>query len=79
MHDNQFIREYIREGKFCVEIKDLSFLSEREGYSWWTRHRNHRICKKACLRADLILVHSDEIASAVIRYYYIDKSKIVVC
>ena len=71
-------RKYRQNGKRYVEVNDLSFLYEREGFSWCSRHFSSVRCKRACLKADCIIVHSDKLAAEVVRYYFIPKSRIKV-
>ena len=61
-----------------VEVNDLSFLRERHGYNWLNRHWSNIRCKRACRKADWIIVHSDALKADVVKYYFIPKSKIKV-
>lgn len=64
-------------GKRIVEVRDLSFLRERQHrYGWIRRHYHSFRYKRACRRADVIVVPDDQTAFDVSRYYFIPKSKI---
>lgn len=72
--------EYVDEttGRRVAEVNDLSFLSSWSGHSWIRRHRLSRRNRKACKKADIIIVPDNETAAAVVRYYFVSKDKIVI-
>lgn len=72
--------EYVDEttGRRVAEVNDLSFLSNWYGHSWLRRHRLSRRNRKACKRADIIIVPDKETAASVVRYYFVSKDKIVI-
>lgn len=72
--------EYVDEttGRRVAEVNDLSFLSNWYGHSWLRRHRLSRRNRKACKKADIIIVPDNETAAAVVRYYFVSKDKIVI-
>lgn len=64
-------------GKRVVRISDMSFLRSRKvKMSWFSRHRLNRKYKKACRKADLIIVPDEHVAFDVHRFYFIPNDKI---
>lgn len=63
-------------GEVTVVVDDLSFLYDREHFSWLQRHiRNIRI-RRALGKAGKVLASDDKVRGELCRYYRIPKEKI---
>ena len=66
-------------GKKVAHVEDLSFLSDREHrYNWLQRHYFNIRDKRACRKADSIIVSDQSVADDIVRYYFIPRSKIII-
>lgn len=65
-----------KTGARYVEVTDLSFLNDRNRFNWLSRHFNHLRHKKACKKADRIIVRSEKLAADLVKYYFVPKYKI---
>lgn len=73
------MRKYIDEstGEKVVEVRDLSYLKDRNHpYNWFQRHYHHHRLRIALRRADRVLAENDTVATDLVRYYFIPKDKI---
>ncbi|MBQ7019564.1 MAG: hypothetical protein IJN30_01035 [Bacteroidales bacterium] len=65
--------------KRVVEVKDLSFLSDRNHrYGWFRRHYRHHRLRLALKRAEKVVAENPEIATDLVRYYFVPKSNITI-
>ena len=65
-----------KTGQRVIELEDLSFLFDRNRFNWLSRHFYNYRCKKACRKADKILVPNEQLAYEVTKYYFVPKYKI---
>ena len=66
-------------GKFVVEVEDISYLKERShSYNWFQIHWRHHRLRYFLKRADEVIVHDQETAIDVARYYFIPKEMITI-
>lgn len=73
------MRKYMKAGESIVEVGDLSFLKEKEHpYGWLKRHFLHFRLKLALRKADRIYVNDLSTAIDLVRYYFVQKDKIIV-
>lgn len=75
------MRKYIDKntGNRVVEVYDLSFLREKDHpYGWLKRHFLHFRLKLALRGADRIFVTDAKTGVDLVRYYFVQKEKIVV-
>lgn len=75
------MRHYIIkiDGHKVAPVEDLSFLSQRHHrYNWLQRHYYNIRYKRACRKADYVIVNNDDVANDVVKYYFIPRSKIVI-
>lgn len=75
------MRKYIDKntGNRIVEVYDLSFLREKDHpYGWLKRHFLHFRLKLALRGADRIFVTDTKTGVDLVRYYFVQKEKIVV-
>lgn len=73
------MRKYIDEstGEKVVEVRDLSYLKDRNHpYNWFQRHYHHHRLRIALRRADRVLAENDVVATDLVRYYFVPKDKI---
>lgn len=64
-------------GKFVVYVDDLSFLSDRNhSYNWFQRHFHHHRLRLWLKSADVIQASDAEVATALVRYYFVPKERI---
>ncbi len=69
-------KEYTSK-KRTVEVRDLSFLSDRDHkYGWFKRHYRHHRLRRALKKARTIVAADPETARALTRYYFIPKERI---
>ncbi len=76
---NKVVRKYKDKTTGCriVEVGDLSFISDRDyPYNWFERHYQHKHCKHAVKRADVVIAEDEAVAKDIVRYYFTPKSKI---
>lgn len=65
-------------GVKVVEVSDLSFLKERNHrYGWFRRHYKHQRLRRALKKAGRIIASDSEVATDIVRYYFVPKDKIV--
>lgn len=62
----------------AVTVSDLVFLSSPYGFSWFQRHRNNILVRRACLSSSRIFAPSQAVAADIVKYYFIPKEKITV-
>lgn len=66
-------------GLACVAtLHDLSFLSDRSCTSWIQLHSRNAMCRHASLSAHRLVVFSQEVATDLVKYYFIPKERISV-
>lgn len=66
-----------KNGRRVVEVNDLSYLVEREHpYNWFQRHFHHHRLRMALKKADLVIASSPEVATDIVRFYFVPKDKI---
>lgn len=72
------MKKYIdSEGRKVVEVDDLSYLRDREHhYNWFQIHYHHHRLRHALKRADVVIAADPEVATDIVRYYFVPKSKI---
>ena len=73
------MKKYIDEstGEKVVEVRDLSYLKDRNHpYNWFQRHYHHHRLRIALRRADRVLAENDTVATDLVRYYFVPKDKI---
>lgn len=63
-------------GELTVVVEDLSFLYDREHYTWLRRHLYNIRHKRALKQADRIVAVSSDVKSGINRYYFIPKERI---
>lgn len=65
-------------GKRIVEVKDLSYLSDRNHpYNWLQRHFHHHRLRISLKKADIVIAYNETVATDLVRYYFLSKDKIV--
>lgn len=64
--------------KCVVSVRDLGFLSAPTGYSWLQRHRYNLRTAHLCRIADVIIVPDSGTAAALVKYYFISRTRIKV-
>ena len=65
--------------KRVIEVNDLSFLSDRNHhYGWIRRHYRHHRLRRALKKADKIFARNQNVATDIVRYYFVAKDKITV-
>ncbi len=68
-----------KTGKITMEVRDLSFLKEKDHpYGWFKRHLLHFRLKIALQRVDIIYVGDTTTGIDLVRYYFVPKDKIAV-
>jgi hypothetical protein len=66
-------------GKRVVEVRDLSFLTERNHhYNWLQRHFHHHRLRVKVKKASTIIAASDKVATDIHRFYFIPYDRITV-
>lgn len=72
------MKKYIdQEGRKVVEVDDLSYLRDREHrYNWFQIHYHHHRLRVALKRADVVIASNPEVATDIVRYYFVPKDKI---
>ena len=66
-------------GNRVVEVRDLSFLTERNHrYNWFQRHFYHHRLRVKVKKAHQIIAASDKVATNIHRFYFIPYDKITV-
>ena len=66
-----------RTSRRCVEVIDLSFLSDRNHrYGWLRRHYKHYRLRRALRKARTIVAADPKVATEITRYYFIPKNRI---
>ena len=73
------MRKYIDKstGKKVVEVRDLSYLKDRNHpYNWFQRHYHHHRLRIALRRANQVLAANDTVATDLVRDYFVPKDKI---
>lgn len=66
-----------KNGRRVVEVDDLSYLVEREHpYNWFQIHFHHHRLRMALKKADLVIASSPEVATDIVRFYFVPKDKI---
>lgn len=66
-------------GNKVVEVRDLSFLSERNHrYNWIQRHFHHHRLRIKVKKAGTIIAASDKVATDIHRFYFIPYDRITV-
>ena len=76
---NRVVKKYRDKetGRRIVEVGDLSFISDRNyPYNWFQRHYQHKHCKHAVKKADVVIAENEVVARDIVRYYFTPKSKI---
>ncbi|MCM1176612.1 MAG: hypothetical protein NC115_05670 [Bacteroidales bacterium] len=63
-------------GKKVVLVEDLSFLSDRQHFNWIQRHYRNIRHRRACRGSDIILAANEKVATDLVKYYFIPKSRI---
>ena len=67
-----------KDGFKVLEVGDLSFLRDREHpYNWFQRHYHHFALKIALRWADKVVVSDHSVATDLVRYYFVPKTRIV--
>lgn len=65
--------------KKVVEINDLSFIRERNHpYGWLKRHYKHHRLRRALKKAEKVIASDHDVATEIVRYYFVSKDKISV-
>lgn len=65
-------------GKKVVEVKDLSYLKDRNHpYNWFQRHYHHHRLRISLKKADVVIAYDETVATDLVRYYFLPKGKIV--
>ena len=65
--------------KKVVEINDLSFIRERNHpYGWLKRHYKHHRLRRALKKAEKVIASDYDVATEIVRYYFVSKDKISV-
>lgn len=74
------MKKYIdKDGRRTIEVDDLSFLSDREHpYNWFQRHYHHHTLRIALKKADVVIARDPDVATDLVRYYFVPKDKIVI-
>lgn len=75
------MRRYIDDssGLCIVEVDDLSYLSDRDHpYNWFQRHFHHHRLRLALKKADNIIVPDENVATDLVRYYFVSKDRIII-
>ncbi len=68
-----------RTSKKVVEVNDLSFLSDRNHrYGWFRRHYRHHKLRRALKKAEDIIASNPQVATDIVRYYFVPKEKITI-
>ena len=68
-----------KTGKITMEVSDLSFLKEKDHpYGWFKRHFLHFQLKLALRNVDIIYVPDTSVGVDLVRYYFVQKDKVVV-
>ena len=66
-------------GNRVVEVRDLSFLTERDHkYNWLQRHFHHHRLRVKVKKAKIIIAASDKVATDIHRFYFIPYDRISV-
>ena len=66
-------------GNKVVEVRDLSFLTERNHrYNWLQRHFHHHRLRIKVKKANQIIASSDKVATDIHRFYFIPYDRISV-
>ena len=64
-------------GNRVVEVRDLSFLSDRDHkYNWLQRHFHHHRLRLKVKKANTIIAASDKVATDIHRFYFIPYDRI---
>ncbi len=63
-------------GEKVVLVEDLSFLSDRQHFNWLQRHYRNIRHRRACRKSDVILAANEKVATDIVKYYFIPKSRI---
>ena len=63
-------------GQRVIEVEDLSFLFDRNRFNWISRHFYNYRHKKACKKADKVIVPNEQLAYELTKYYFVPKYKI---
>ncbi|MDE6872274.1 MAG: hypothetical protein K2O58_05010 [Bacteroidales bacterium] len=65
-----------QSGEKIVFVEDLSFLSDRQHFNWIQRHYRNIRHRRACRRSDIIMAANEKVATDIVKYYFIPKSRI---
>lgn len=66
-------------GNRIVEVRDLSFLTDRSHrYNWLQRHFHHHRLRIKVKKANTIIAASDKVATDIHRFYFIPYDRISV-
>ena len=66
-------------GNRVVEVRDLSFLTERNHrYNWLQRHFHHHRLRIKVKKAHTIIASSDQVATDIHRFYFIPYDRITI-
>lgn len=65
--------------KRVVEVRDLSFLSDRNHiYGWIRRHYRHHKLRHALKKAEKIIASNPKVATDIVRYYFVPRERITI-
>jgi hypothetical protein len=68
-----------RISKRIIEVEDLSFLSDRNHrYGWIRRHYRHHRLRRALKKAEKIIASDSDVATDIVRYYFVPKDRIII-
>lgn len=72
------LKAYMENGERVVEIDDLSFLYDRDHFTWLGRELRHFRHRRNLRRADRVIALNSRAALDAHKYYRVDNDKIVV-
>lgn len=62
-----------------VSVDDLSFLSDRNHrYNWFQRHYVHHRLRRKLRKARMVVAKDKDVATGLVRYYFVPKDRIVI-
>ena len=68
-----------KSGKRVVEVRDLSFLTDRNHrYNWLQRHFHHHRLRIKVKKASKIFAASEKVATDIHRFYFIPYDRITI-
>lgn len=71
------MKKYINDrGERTVVVEDLSFLRDRDHFTWLQRHWYNIRHRRALRQADNIVAVDEKVAADIVKYYFIPKSRI---